>query len=190
MGIFNFKIGHDILDGDKEIDAIDDFIDNINYPNVKNADILLEQARANFQFVKNSVEYLEKKADDLIRYLGLGTGLIGILLNYSFGNLATASTVIILGGFFSWIFAIILAISIRNPSSYFYPAPIEYAMHFMEKYGTEPQSLKSWIALAYEKSMIGHRKIGDKKANRLNIAYIFLVIALALFFLSFLLKVI
>jgi len=53
--------------------------------------VLLEQSRTNFQFVVNSVEYLEKKADDLIRYLGLGTGLVGILLNYPFCNLKSAN---------------------------------------------------------------------------------------------------
>jgi hypothetical protein len=177
-----------ILKEEDEIVAFDDFTNNVNYPNVKNADVLLDQARENFQFVANSVEYLEKKADDLIRYLGLGTGLVGILLNFSFSHLENANKLIVFVGFIAWLISIIFAISIRKTSSYFYPAPVDYAMSFMNKYGDDPQSLKSWIALAYEKSMIRHRITGDKKAAKLNTAYVFLVSALGLFFLSFLLK--
>lgn len=185
-----FKKRHNVLGKNKEIDAIDDFVKHVDYSNAENSDILLEQARSNFRFADNAVEYLEKKADDLIRYLGLGTGLVGILLNYSLCHLKIANKLIILGGFLSWIISIIIAISIRKTSSYFCPAPIDKAIRFMDTYHPESDGLKLWVALAHEKSVIRQGIIGDEKAGKLNTAYVFLVIALGLFFLSFLLKVI
>lgn len=169
-------------------EEIDEFIENIDFPNVKNADILLEHARKNFEVAKDSVEYIEKKADDLIKYLGLGTGLVGILLNYSFTSFDLANKFIILAGYVFWIFSIILSLTIRRPSSYPYPVPLDKAFYFMQKFSSEPQALKAWISLAYEKTMKGYIVIIEKKAKRLDIAYILLVAALWLFFVSFLLR--
>jgi len=158
----------------------------LNFPNVVNSDVLFEHVKANFNYAKESVEYLEKKADDLIRYLGLGTGLLGFLLNYSVKHFERESILLISIGFIFWLTSLVLALFIRRPNAYLYPAKSSQIFSFMDNYRTDANALKAWISIAYEKSIINHRKIGKKKARILNIAYFFLIFALVFFFLSFL----
>lgn len=188
MGIFNvFKLKYE---GHKSFQEAKDFIDNINFVNVKNEDIILEQARKNFNNAKNSVEYIEKKTDDLLKYLGVGTGFLGILLNYSITCLNNFPDILLVAGFTFWIISIFLALSIRKPSVLPYPASFDQALRFMVEFGEESRALKAWMASAHELAMRGQIIIGDKKANKLNIAFFLLAGALCLFFVSFLLRII
>lgn len=180
--IFEFK--------NNDYQKIKSFIDNTIFINVKNENDILEQSRINFKHAKDSVEYIEKKADELLKYLGLGIGFVGILLNYSVGCLNNFSDFIVLIGFICWVFSIILALSIRKPSNYPYPSSFKESLLFMAKYGEESQAFRAWMASQNELAMYGHIIIGNKKATKLNVAYLFLIFALFLFFLSFLLRII
>lgn len=190
LNIFKFKIDDNILEENESVKELDEITDQLDYPSVENPDILLEQAKDNYENAVNSIEYLEKKSNDLIRYLGVGTGLVGILLHYSAHNLNIYSKIIIILGFGLWIASLICALSIKTPSDYWYPSPINNAMKFMHHYWSDSNSLNVWRALAYQKSIYSYGIMGKIKSERLNRAYIFLVLSLLLFFLSFILRII
>jgi len=176
------------LMNDPRVKAIDDLTENVNYGDPPNPDILLEQAKANFESLKDAVEILEKKADDLIKYLGLGTGLVGVFLSYSVSNLKLSSVALTFAGFLFWVFALILALSIRRPVGFHYPAPVDKAILFMKEYCDGPAALKLWLALSYEKAALVHQIVGERKGRSLKWAYGLLILALALFFANFILK--
>jgi len=168
---------------------IDSFIDSINWENVPNADDLLQHAKLNFEHGMAAVGQLEKKADDLVRYLGLGTGFLGLLLSLSLSEFHSIGIISISLGFVMWVLSLIFALSVRKSASYQYPAPTDFAILFMDKYSSQPSALKAWTALAFHKSMLSHIKIGYGKSRRLNWSYRFLVSALVFFFCSFVSRV-
>lgn len=183
-----FKNAERHVMNDPRIQAIDDMVEHANYGDPPNPDILLELGKANFGSLKDSVDILEKKADDLIKYLGLGTGLVGVFLSYSVPDLRVPNVAITFAGFFFWVFALILALSIRRPAGFHYPAPVDKAILFMKEYYDGPTALKLWLALSYEKAALVHQIVGSRKGRILKWAYGLLILALTLFFANFILK--
>lgn len=187
--MFFFKSKLDVLNNPL-IKELDEITETVNYAKPTNAGILLEQAKINLRGLENSVEHLEKKADDLIRYLGVGTGLAGMFLNYSKCYLGKASLIVFLVGIVAWGIAMALAWTVRKPSKYGNPGPIDKALYFMRDYGDSPEALKLWLSLSYEKATLTHLLVGRQKGDRLSAAFFFLGAALFLFILSFALRAI
>ncbi len=187
--MFFFKPKPDVLN-DPLIMELDEITESVNYAKPANAGILLEQAKINLKGLEDSIEQLEKKADDLIRYLGVGTGLAGMFLNYSRCYLGTAGLIVFLVGIVAWGISMALAWTVRRPRKYGSPGPIDKALFFMRDYGDSPEALNLWLSLSYEKAALTNLLVGRQKGDRLNAAFFFLGASLFLFMLSFALRVI
>jgi hypothetical protein len=174
----------------EELRWVSDLEKNINYPNNLNSDILLQFAKDNFVYIKDSTKDIEKKADDLIKYLAIGTGLLGFLVNSSpVFQLTKIGWKFICGGFLSWLIALLTALATRYLSSYRYPENIRYMFEVIQSKGNDPNTLRTAMAISYEKARISHLYRGKKKSFFLKCSYSFLILAIVLISLSMLVTI-
>lgn len=165
-----------------EMKEVSKLIKNINYSNFQNHGWLLEYAQKNFELAKNYVEYLDQKAESIVKYLGLGS-LLAILFNSNLRTLPSDSKIIFIAGIVSWVISALMALITRNPSSIKYPNPIHFAFKYVKKY-KETHSLKIRLAGGYEKAFISQVVEGRKKAKLLQVSYCFFMVAIFAFLLS------
>lgn len=62
------------------------FRKDFDYSKIKDVDWILDHAKEKFLLMKEYVEYLDGKADETLKHLGLGTGVIGFLTWFSCQN--------------------------------------------------------------------------------------------------------
>lgn len=151
-------------------------------------DILLQYSRENFTIIKESTEYIEKKADDLLKFLvaivGFFVALLGFLIksfpSHHFGSLGWT----VMGTDTAlWITAIVLSLMARNVSGYLSPSTLEGLLSMLEDNtsGNSSIALRMEIIQNYEMASEVHSRQGSKKAGKLKSAYILSVIALFVF---------
>jgi hypothetical protein len=193
MGIFGRilaaykKYKDTILSENKELLWVSEIEESVNYANNYNSDILLQYAKDNFTHTKESVEFIEKKANDLSNYLAVGTGLIGYLATvFPFHQPANRGRGYLIWGLACWVIAFFAAVATRYLSFYRYPENIRYMFEFMQKNGEHPNTLRTAMTISYEKVRISHLYRGKKKAFLLKLSYSFLIIAIFLILISIL----
>lgn len=165
-----------------EIKKISELIKNTNYSNFQNHGWLLEYAHKNFELAKNYVEYLDQKAESIVKYLGLGS-LLTILFNTNLKFFSSAPKIIFIIGIGSWIISALMALITRHPSRIKYPNLIYFALKHGEKY-KEAHALKIRLAWGYEKAFVSQIVAGRKKAKLLQASYYFLMLAIISFLFS------
>jgi small-conductance mechanosensitive channel len=151
-------------------------------------DLLLQYSKANFTLIKESTEYVEKKADDLIKYLVAAVGFLVAFLGFlikSFPShhLSSVGWAVMGVDTALWFAAIILALLARSPSAYLTPSTLEGLLSTLETQAGENNStaLRNEIILNYELAAGVHSTRGKEKAGKLKCAYYLSVIALFLF---------
>jgi hypothetical protein len=184
MSLFSkFAIGKEKIRQDKEFNDLKEFRKNFDYSDLKDVSWVLSHSKERFKMMKDYVEYLDGKADALIRYLGLGTGVLGLFLKFSFAPSSKLSQgAILIGGVF-WIASLLHALSIRQPVIMPYPPSTEFVFKCIKKEDHLRAQVK--VAFEYELSAIGQKIVGGIKAKRMRFAYLWLVISLAMFLISF-----
>lgn len=169
----------------EELDLVDRLEKEVNGPNNSNAEILLQYAKENFVYHKETAEYIEKKADDLVKYLALGTGLLGFLINFipACEMVGTPGRLMRLG-FLAWLIAFLVALATRYLAIYRYPENLASIYKTIETKGGDPKTVQTAMAFSYERARISHLFRGKKKACILKVAYGFLFLAVLLIVLS------
>lgn len=170
---------------EEELKWVSEIEEKINGPNNTNSEILLQYARDNFVHIKESAEYIERKADDLVKYLALGTGLLGFLLNFIPANeMSGWPGCLMRVGFLLWLIAFLLALITRYLARYKYPDNLASMFKIIDMKGKDPNTLRTAMALSYERARISHLFRGKEKAGVLKVAYSFLFFAVLLVVLS------
>ncbi len=175
---------------EKELEWVSEVEKSINGPNNLNAEALLQYAKDNFNHIKESAEYVERKADDVIKYLALGTGLLGILIKFEPScRSAGTSWTLLGGGFVFWVIAFLIALVARYQASYTYPENLRYLFEKMQKKGDDQNTVRTEMALSYERARISHYYRGKRKAVFLKISYFSLLIAVVFILVSILVAI-
>jgi len=156
-----------------------DLESSLDYPANENADVLLSYARDNFAEMKTSAERIEKKADELIKYLGIGTAFWGYVVTNSLGRMAGyGNQWILFVALATWILSLAFAIVVKWPAPYLYPDGLYRVYEQIAKKGADANSAKTILLLSYERARISHYYQGRRKAGILNGAYAFLIVSL------------
>jgi|GEM_PF-2771711 len=151
----------------------------LDYPANDNADVLLSYARENFGEIKMSAERIEKKADELIKYLGIGTAFWGFVVTNSLGKMSDYGIQWILFiAWAAWIISLVFAILAKWPVPYLYPDSLYHIYQHIAEKGTNENSTKTILMLTFEKARISHHYRGRRKAVILNTAFIFFILSL------------
>lgn len=155
---------------------------------VEDLDVLLKYSEANFTLIKESTEYIEKKADDLIKYLlaavGFLVALLGFLIkSFPSHHLSSVGWVVMGVDTALWFAAIVLSLMARSPSVYLSPSTLEGLLSMLETQTGASNSgvLRIEIIQNYELASGVHATRGKEKAGKLKYAYYLSVIALFLF---------
>jgi hypothetical protein len=174
----------------KSIIDTDDYVRKFNYRGItkEEAQIALRYAKAKYDLLVHDMEYLDNKADLLIKYLGLVVGGLGAINGYL--GLSTCSH-------FSWtaivgisvgILAMSLALWVRKPADVPYAMTVQTLFKIIkEKRGD--QIPETALALAYEKVLVRLKELGKLKGYMLWIGYILIIISIALLFFSLIFRV-
>lgn len=151
-------------------------------------DVLLQYSKENFTLVKESTEYIEKKADDLIKYLVAAVGFLAALSGFlikSFPShrLGFAGWAVMGMDTVLWFTAIVLSLMARSPSAYLSPSTLEGLLSTLETQQGRNNSnaLRVEIIQNYELASGVHSTRGKEKVGKLRWAYYLSVIALFLF---------
>jgi len=189
--IFVWRIKKATIENDRSFQEFSDYVQNFDYSQVSDEDYLLEYAKDKYSETKQTAEYVDDKADALIKYLGLGTGGVGAFLGLSFGEIVCLPQIIslcigILGGFI-WAAAVIMALQIRNPAEMPFPSKLDVLINVMKETKSK-RITKIATMLAYQKASIGQSVVGRIKGERLQLAFTLTMLAFILFLCSFFLN--
>jgi hypothetical protein len=145
----------------------------------------LDHAQNNFELMKDYSEYLDGKADAMIRYLGIGIGVIGFFVKSISIQLCPLQKILIIVAILSWALALFMALFTKIPADSTYPPSLIEMIKRRDQYGDGP-ALYAFLALNYERAAEGQISAGGKKAKWLRSATCLLFISLATFLGSFL----
>jgi hypothetical protein len=168
----------------KEYQNVKELIKKFDPNTQKDPEWKLEYVHNKFELMKNYVEYLDEKADSLVKYATIGTALIGLMLGVINSSLRSWGLYTIFAGLGLWIISIIIAISVRTPYDTPYPPSIRKIYEYETKYSEQP-IVKARLVLGYACAIVGQKIIGRFKAKRLQVAYYILALALSFVVLSF-----
>lgn len=173
-----------MVENDWEYKEMVKFRKNFDYSDIKETGWVLDYAQEKFKLMRDYVEYLDDKADAMLRYLGLGTGVLGYILGSSFTCFVPLSKIFIGLCVIFWIISILFALAIKQPYGMPYPPKTKVVFNYMKKY-KEKNEVQARIALQFDETALGQKLIGLIKAKRLQWAYRLLVAALVVFLISF-----
>jgi len=163
----------------------DNYVRNFNYRGItkEEARLALHYAKGKYELLVHDMEYLDNKADLLIKYLGLVVGGLGAISGYL--GLST-------GAHFSWmtiagisvgVVVVSLALWVRKPADMPYTMTTQTLFKIIrEKKGD--QIPETALALAYEKILVRLKERGIFKGKMLVIGYILILIVIGLLFLG------
>jgi hypothetical protein len=151
-------------------------------------DVILQYSKENFTLIKESTEYVEKKADDLIKYLVAAVGFLvalsGFLIkSFASHHLDPLGWAVMGVDTALWFAAILLSLMARSPSVYLSPSTLEGLLSMVETQtgASNSNALRVEIIQNYELASGVHATRGKEKASKLKYAYYLSVIALFLF---------
>lgn len=178
-----FTISQGKIKNDLEYKRMAKFAESFNFSNIEEADWILDYAQKRFELARKYVEYLDEKAESLIKYLGLGTAFFGLIFGLFKSKFVTLTKYAIIIGIILWIISVLIAIAVRTPWDMPYPPSVKRVFEYIKK-EKESQKAKARLALNYGYSVVGQKIIGRFKARYLQISYYLLVSALILFLFS------
>jgi len=184
-GLFRYKTLDQIRHSKAWVDIIR-IRKNTDFSEPNDADWILSYAQNRFERTSKSLEYIENKADSLLRYMGVGTVLI-FALNSTFKDIPQISQRMFFVGVLLWLFSILFALVARKPTEIPTPASTKFIFMRKDKYGYE-DSMKARLSLCVELGSVGHLIRGKEKSRMLTKAYMCLIIALVFFVASFFLS--
>ena len=164
------------------------FRKEFDYSKAKESDWLLKHGQEKFYLMKEYVEYLDNKADSMLRYLGFGTGIFGFLVWFSCQNFNIWIQLLMGLGAFLWMISMLFSLSIKNSFGMPYPPTVSYVLNQMKKFDNIDE-IKIKIALQYDETALAQKIIGLNKAIKLKKSYVFMVSALIVFLFSFLIVI-
>ena len=161
------------LVGDKEANNIEiakQFRIEFN-PQDKDYDWIYLYAKELFNKVNNNVDYLDNKADCMIKYLAPVVGLLGsliALLNIKEGNIILSILMLIGIGFI--IGSICISVNILLATDFALPPTIKTAIKRAEEFSTSNQA-KAKFSTSINVATTQNISVIEYKSRQLNIAY-------------------
>lgn len=178
------------IEKSKAVCSMDEYVKNFKPCSItkEEAQLVLHHAKDKYSLLVHDVEYLDKKADLLIKYLGIVppglaaiSGYLGLVRSLSCGWLVPAG---IIGGIVAWVAAISFALWVLRPTDMPYPASIQNLFE-ETKDRKEDRVLEVMLALKYGQAIGRLIKLGNIKGERLKWGYVLTVVSIFLLLLSF-----
>jgi hypothetical protein len=171
----------------KEYRAAEEFACSIETDDNKDYDWVVNYARDNYDRIIKINSILDEKANDIIKFLGGGTGIVtlGVLV-----NLPRANSWILAAALPSYLCAILslwMAYRARRPNPGYSPPSIRDAFDYADCYNGKGGQAK-FIGRWHEASVSMGLAIEDK-AKKVDWAMYFFVLALSLLLIPFLLAI-
>jgi len=101
------------LEAHKKYESIKKFIKEFDFSNTKDLDWTLDYAHKNFELLNNYLEFLDAKAESIIKYLGLGAVLV-FFFNTSFCKFGVWTQLTLMVGVICWVISSIIFLFIRK----------------------------------------------------------------------------
>jgi hypothetical protein len=173
------------IERQKFVKDTDEFIRGFNYRDItkEEAHIALQYAKEKYGLLIHDIEYLDNKADLLIKYVGVVVGGLGAISGYLGLSNPLQFLWMTIVGIVAGILAMCLALWVRKPVDV--PSTMSVQTLFKiirEKKGD--QIPETALALAYEKAMVRLKELGRLKGIVLVFAYALLIAAIGLLFLG------
>jgi hypothetical protein len=174
----------------KDVCDTDDFVKNFKHDGItkEEAQLVLNHAKEKYSLLVHDVEYLDNKADLLIKYLGIVppglaaiSGYLGLVRSLSCGWLVPVG---IIGGIVAWVAAISCALWVLKPTDMPYPPSVRKLFEEL-KDKKENKIPEATLALKYSKTISRLIKLGDYKGARLKWGYVLTAVSIFLLLLSF-----
>lgn len=179
----------DKIDSDKDVRNTDKFVNDFDYCRFKKeeAQLVLQYAKEKHSVYVHDVEYIDKKADLLIKYLGIVPPALAAISGYlglnETSGIGWPVVVAIIGGVATWVVAISYALWVVKPGDMPYPSSVEKLCDAMRDRKAD-KTLEAVLALRYEQVNSRLIILGNIKGNRLKIGYMLTAISIFLLFLS------
>jgi hypothetical protein len=167
----------------------DEFVRRFHYEKltVGEAHLAHEYAQKKYELVVHDLEYLDNRADLLIKYLGVVIGGLGAISGYLGLSRCVKFSVLSGAGIVLGIVAMGLALWVRKPADMPYTMSVSTLLKIIgEKKGD--QVPEGALALAYEKVLVRMKELAETKGVVLTVGYVLLIAAVALLFLGLVLR--
>ncbi len=187
------------IEENEDVRSMDDYAKNFKHGDIteKEAQLVLQYAKDKYSRLVNDVEYLDNKADRLIKYLGIVPPGLAAISGYlaSFQQSASIQSRLfascgwlvpagIIGGIATWVAAISFALWVLSPADN--PCSVSIQNLFEEaKDRKEGKILEAALALRYGKTISRLIRLADHKGERLKLGYILTAGSIFLLLLSF-----
>ena len=178
------------IEESQDVRSMDDYAKTFKSGGItkEEAQLVLHYAKDKYSLLVHDVEYLDNKADRLIKYLGIVppglaaiSGYLGLIRSPSCGWLVPAG---IIGGIVAWVAAISFALWVLSPADMPYSVSIKNLFE-EAKDRQEDKILEAALALRYGKTISRLIKLAEHKGERLKLGYILMAISVLLLLLSF-----
>ena len=177
------------IEESQDVRSMDNYAKNFKPGGItkEEAQLVLHYAKDKYDLLVHDLEYLDIKADRLIKYLGVVppglaalSGYLGLIRSASCGWLVPVG---IIGGIVAWVAAISVAFWVLSPEDM--PFGVSIQNLFEEaKDRKEDKIFEATLALRYGKTISRLIKLVDHKAERLKLGYILTAISIFLLLLS------
>lgn len=167
----------------------DEFVRKFDYRGLTKdeAHLAHEYAQSKYELVVHDIEYLDNRADLLIKYLGVVIGGLGAISGYLGLSQFVRLSFFTVSGIIAGIVAMGLALWVRKPADMPYTMSVTTLLHIIgEKKGA--QVPEGALALAYEKVLVRLKELTEIKGVVLIVGYVLLIAAVALLFLGLVLR--
>lgn len=178
-----------MIERKESVKRTDEFVRRFNFRKLTPAEAHLaaEYARSKYELVVHDIEYLDNRADLLIKYLGVVIGGLGAISGYLGFARCVRFSWLTGAGIVAGIVAMGLALWVRKPADMPYTMSVTTLLKIVgEKKGA--QVPEGAVALAYEKVLVRLKELTEIKGTVLFVGYALLIAAVVLLFLGLVLR--
>ena len=165
--------------------AADNFVKTFNSRGITKdeAQIALAYAKEKYALLAHDMEYLDDKADLLVKYLGLVVGGLGALSGYFGLSKCSHLSWMVYVGLAAGVVAMVLALWVRKPADVPYPMTLQNLFKIIkEKKGDHvPETA---LALSYEQVLARLKELGKFRAKILYVGYALIIVSIGFLFLG------
>ena len=173
----------------KRVVELDEYVTEFDYNNIEKceAEFALDYAKERFTLLSQDSEYLDNKADQLIKYFGVIVGLLGALMGYIGKPIGSPLSWMFIVGIITGILSMGFALWVRKPRSVPYPMSVIYIFKLIKVRKGEHVPIAA-EALSFEKASVRLSIVNSRKGYLLWFGYILLILAMTLLFLNIILR--
>jgi len=163
----------------------DNFVKTFNCRGITKdeAQIALGYAKEKYALLTRDMEYLDNKADLLVKYLGVVVGGLGVVSGYLGLSRCSHLSWMVYAGIAAGVLAMALALWVRKPADVPYPMTLQNLFKIIkEKKGDHiPETA---LTLSYEQVLVRLKELGKLRAKILYVGYALIIVSIVLLFLG------